>query len=536
VLRVVVLLCMILLLVSVLTPSPGVQAAGDESAWSQPLSLSGHDTRTAGWFPSIAVDAYGQVHVVWQGRPPGRAAATDPADSTRISDAAGWLMYTRLRDQSWTAPRDIGAIGDETDALRTALAADQQGQLHLLFRGLDLTDPKVGGAENEPIRYMSADSVVASQPDAWSSAVPFSRRIPAYYADMAVDSHGVIHTLTTEADGKSRYAVYYRRSTDGGRSWSQPVAVESTLAVSRWRLQLKLGPNDDLNAVWEVVDPDDPSSRTPVGFVYARSTDGGLSWNTTTFAPDKEGYLYPKLYDGTRWRVQPAVGIDGRGQIILVWREYGTDIIYFQRSTDGRQWTAPARVEGVTRGVARPFDRYDMATDSAGRLHLAMVAYPEGQLAMALLHSEWLGYSWGAPETVAFGATAPYPEWPRIAIGEGNRLHLVWFGGSAASVDRVPVGIWYSSKVTTAPHLTAQPIPARVVSAPPSPPSVASPSPSPSPQLAASPSPLPTSGGRPTVVSAEQLQPTSWPIAEGLAATIGMLLLYVFSKRYRRAR
>jgi hypothetical protein len=37
-------------------------------------------------------------------------------------------------------------------------------------------------------------------------------------------------------------------------------------------------------------------------------------------------------------------------------------------------------------------------------------------------------------------------------VSRGNRLHLVWFGGDRPSVDRVAVGIWYSTLLTEAPE------------------------------------------------------------------------------------
>jgi hypothetical protein len=529
-----------LILMFALPSIPGsALATQDSTRWSQPLALSGNDPRAAGWFPSIAVDPFGQVNVAWQGRPQGRPAAKAADKPDRMSDGAGWLMYARQSGGMWSTARDIGAIGDETDALRTALAADQNGRLHLLYRGLDLANPEVGGAENEPIRYTSVDSAIALRPDAWSPGATFSRRKPAYFADIAVDSRGVLHTLTTESDGKKSYGVVYRRSTDGGVTWSLSTALEGTLAASRWRLQLKIGPRDDLHAVWEVVDEDEPSSRNPVGFIYAQSVDGGETWTTTTFAPPKTGSVYPKQFDGMGWRVQPAVGIDGRGQTVLVWREQPTDLIYFQRSTDGREWTPPTRVGGVTRGVARPFDRFDMATDNAGRLHLVMVAYANSLPYMALLHSEWFGYTWDAPEVIATGATAPYPEWPRIAIGEGNRLHVVWFGGNSASVDRTPIGIWYSTKTTDAPPITAR---AR--------PTIADPGRAPATQEATTVRHVvPTSTA---VVSTGQvgtsgqgslpanddgnLQPALWPIASGLIAAFSLICVYLLQRWLSRPR
>jgi len=402
----------------------------------------------------------------------------------------------------------------------------------MVYLGLDIRAPQFDLDKTEPIRYATVDARSGNRALDWSAGVQISRNF-AYFPDVVADSRGVLHSLTSELGPDNRYAAYYRRSEDGGRTWTSGIALNTNPAISRWRLQLKLGPYDDLHAVWEVIDPEDPTSRAPVGFAYARSTDGGHTWTTTTFAPEQRDSAYPRTFEGTGWRVQPAVGVDGRGQIVLVWRELGTDVIYYQRSTDGRTWTPPARVAGVTRGVARPFDRYDMATDSAGRIHLAMIGYPEGEPAMSLLHSEWLGYGWSDPEVVMSAATAPFPEWPRLAIGEGNRLHLVWFGGSAASVDRVPTGIHYSAKSVASPHIPARPVPP-----PASNPSmfrraggVATPQASPAPTTAALSklAPLP-------VVTLDQLQPSPWPLATGLSATAVLLATYLLGRRWWRTR
>jgi hypothetical protein len=116
-----------------------------------------------------------------------------------------------------------------------------------------------------------------------------------------------------------------------------------------------------------------------------------------------------------------------------------------------------------------------MATDSAGRVHLIVVGYPTGSDWMSLLHSVWDGRGWSAPSVItaappipdyaplvaraAEGPAArpllspPYPEYPRLAISRGNRLHLVWFGGDRLGIDREPLGVWYSSAMTDAPEI-----------------------------------------------------------------------------------
>ena len=94
---------------------------------------------------------------------------------------------------------------------------------------------------------------------------------------------------------------------------------------------------------------------------------------------------------------QPALGIDGRGTILFVFREAGTDRILYRRSADGISWSVPAALPGIGAGVARPYDVYDMVTDSVGRVHLVVLpAPPAAASTMALLHLEWDGVRWGS--------------------------------------------------------------------------------------------------------------------------------------------
>jgi hypothetical protein len=95
-----------------------------------------------------------------------------------------------------------------------------------------------------------------------------------------------------------------------------------------------------------------------------------------------------------------------------------------------------------------------MATDSAGHVHLVLVGYPGNAQVMSLLHSEWDGNDWLAPTTIT--NSPPYPEYPRIAIGKGNVLNVVWFAGDRAGIDRVPIGVWYSTARTSAPQVTSR--------------------------------------------------------------------------------
>jgi hypothetical protein len=99
-----------------------------------------------------------------------------------------------------------------------------------------------------------------------------------------------------------------------------------------------------------------------------------------------------------------------------------------------------------------------MATDSAGHIHVVMIAYSNVSTKMAVLHSEWDGSTWTVPDVI--DESPPYPEYPRIAIGNGNQLHVAWFSGDDPSVNRRSVGIWYSHAATNAPRVDRWVMPA----------------------------------------------------------------------------
>lgn len=429
-----------MLLASDLLHPPHAEA--DTGSWSKPVMVSRGER---GWFPDVAADDAGRVHVVWSG-----------SSDFEVRDDAP-LYYAGWDGQAWTQPNDIALIAPRTATTRSALAVDKAGRVHLLYRGFGrlVKDDSV----KEGIWHAASDGAGAKSLSSWSAPQQISRRASTYFPEIAVDSRGVIHAIWTEWDGLCCYAIYYTNSADGGATWSERTILDGSNAVYSFRAQLKIDAQDRLHAVWELTDPRASwAERTTRGVVYALSNDGGGTWTKTKFAPPDDLYYYP--FDSTPrpGPQQPTVGIDGNGNILIIFREPDSDQVYYQHSTDGANWSVPAPLPGVRVGISRPFDVYDTVTDSAGHVHLVMVAYPSDSDRMSLLHTEWNGQSWTMPSVIA--SSPPYPEYPRLALSEGNRLHVVWFYGDVATTNRAPIGIWYSTAQTTAPQKANPPAPA----------------------------------------------------------------------------
>ena len=96
-----------------------------------------------------------------------------------------------------------------------------------------------------------------------------------------------------------------------------------------------------------------------------------------------------------------------------------------------------------------------MATDNAGVVHLVLVGRTFLQRSLSVLHMTWNGSAWSKPEAIAT-FRGDVPEWPRLAIGGGNRLYVTWFVRDEAEIwsGGGDYRIWYAQSLSAAPAAT----------------------------------------------------------------------------------
>jgi hypothetical protein len=111
---------------------------------------------------------------------------------------------------------------------------------------------------------------------------------------------------------------------------------------------------------------------------------------------------------------------------------------------------------------------------------------------VSVYHLTWDGERWSEPGLIAYYPGSAVPEYPKIAVGQGNRLHVVWFVRSGEGTEFMR--IWYSELGIDAPP--EEPVP----------------TPTPTPTLM--PTPMPTL--TPTVTPFPTLGPGDSDVPEGL--------------------
>lgn len=422
-------------------------------SWTKPIIISG--ALAGSWFPDLAVDHAGNVHVVW-------------CDNTALKrQKAEQVYYSRWNGQEWSAPNDI--VPPSVEIIRNAIAVDNSGYLHLLFGG-SVINTLTTYYTRTPLESAWSAGLWAS-PHAISSS-------SSYMSDIAVDLQGTIHVVydqhmrQPECDPLTEtcpiYAdVFYRHSADGGQTWTQPKNL-SRSPIGSSRLQMEIDIQDTVYVVWDEGWDRLSGEGEPVYGAYTFSRDRGQTWSQPVV------FSYP---EGTN--AQTTVGVDGRGGVLVVWRAISRDEIYYTWSSDyGVSWSPPrAILDLFARPWQTPFDMYDMTTDSMGHIHLVAVGRlsPEED-SLGVYHLEWDGTAWSPPTAIYWGGG--FPEYPKVVISEGNKLHAAWFvrdalweGGNRK--------VWYSSSQSASPAQT------------PIPPSTSAPTPTATPLATATPTATP---------------------------------------------
>ena len=413
----------------------GALALAQEPQWSEPLAISNPGDWS--WFPDLAVSVDGVVHAVWCWTRPA-------AEKGQLEEQ---VMYTRRQGDAWDEPNDIVPLSK--DIVRNGLAADQAGNLHMVFGG--------SVYDTLALYYQRARADKAWSASAWSPPHRLNQGL-SYIGDIAVDSHGVVHIVYDDTiylgEGElPRADIYYRRSADGGATWSAPINLYPTPLTGSARPSIEIDSSDTIHVAWdEGWDRLSGTMADSFYSVYVSSADGGQTWTE----PNLINYPDTSVADLT-------VGSDDKGGVMLVWRSMAQDQIFYQWSADGgRTWGEVSVIPQIfARSWSIPFDMYDMTTDSNGTIHLFMAGREskDKQVLGGMYHLAWDGEHWSAP-TLIFAQPGLYPYYPKATVHEGDQLHVVWFTKEGDEFkDDVNRVVWYSHTQLAAPHQPVTPQP-----------------------------------------------------------------------------
>ncbi len=389
-----------------------VQGQDNRSTWLPPQVLGD------GWWQTIAVDRQGAAHIGWYGHVDGLE------DDNPGNDTDALMYISRLSDGTWTSPNNVLVTGVGGFTVRNSLAVTSDGMLHAVFRA---------GTRHQFSNTLAGAAASAGN---WNSPQLVSH--DGYYVDMTADENDVLHIVFSgrESDISDLpvilegdpcplcYDLYYRRSTDGGSSWTPPYNLTHDEDAGSDRPDIWVGSSGRLYLVWDVGRDWYIGRGTPQGIGFRYSDDGGITWSETTLL-DGGG-------DSELRPIQAAATELRDGSVMVVWRYSQDDDrrIYFQMSSDLETWTEPQPIEGLYARSATDcsIDDYELRADPLGIAHLFVVGQPTLDTGAnpSLYHIEYRQGRWVIPQRV-FYSTEAQPEWPKVSVGVQGDIHLTWF-------------------------------------------------------------------------------------------------------------
>jgi hypothetical protein len=428
--------------------------SAQEGVWQRPFEVSKPYTNAAdnpystAWFPNLAVSPDGSVHVVWYS---GIQRSSERGDSLDL------LMYRVLRNGRWSDVNNIVLTTDGGYTVRNSIAIGRDGRLHVSLRSrTKIAYTSAPWEEAWSARSWKTPYPVSSQNGAYYNSIAVDSRniLHVVWSETIFDdTSGPVRLCHDCAN------LFYRRSTDNGQTWSSPINLSNSPDGDN-RPQIVIDSLDRIHVVWDNGRDWYAGAGVPKRGVYRRSDDGGQTWSApVSFAPpkskpdpvDEDGNL--KANPDAPQQTTLAVRRDGNP--VVVYRTVGGKL-YFQTSNDGGDsWNPPRPITSVTaRDTEGDYlDKYSMVTDGAGNVHLLMVGYAKLSATdtptakpPALLRLIWNGASWSLPEAVI--ANEMYPEYPTAAIS-GNTIHVVWYSRSAEdrfTSDRSRYRVWYTQR------------------------------------------------------------------------------------------
>jgi hypothetical protein len=184
-------------------------------------------------------------------------------------------------------------------------------------------------------------------------------------------AHQIALALSGPAPNFRTSAVLVSSSRDGGRTW-EPIKTlqrDTTAALANDKESITADPTDAkfVYAVWDrlqIENPDDPASPFSGDTLFARSTDGGRTWEPTRTILD-----FPN--NSGIQTIGNQIVVLGDGTLVNVFDliDNGQPLVAVQRSTDkGQTWSDPIIVDAlfssaaVGQGVVDPSDLHPVRT------------------------------------------------------------------------------------------------------------------------------------------------------------------------------
>lgn len=342
--------------------------------------------------PVLFADPHGPLYLAW----------------VETREKGQVLMFTRSTDEgkTWEADRrlDLG-VPEGAQATIPQLAADGKGHLFLVWRSRMKGEAKA--------------ILLTTSPDfgkSWSEPKPLNTG-DGYQPQLGLDDKGQAYIVWYEHErGLSmrqvkKTSLLFTTSTDFGKSWSAPVALNDGSGMATMP-QLATAGSGRLVVAWQQV----KERRTPL-FV-ATSADRGKTWQTTQL--DRPGLV----------TAAPVLAADQKGHIVISWVEIiessPSDLFTAASSDFGKSWLKEIRPRTTPPGET-PAMNPQLVLSSTGQTALVWEDQRAGASDLYLAVSLDFGKNWSKEVRLDPGEPGVTPSrFPHLVLAPTGRITVAW--------------------------------------------------------------------------------------------------------------
>jgi hypothetical protein len=234
------------------------------------------------------------------------------------------------------------------------------------------------------------------------------------YPAIAADAAGNLHLVWAESS-PGIGVMYYKKSTDGGSTWSPRQRLNWTAADSRYP-DIAVDNSGNPHVVWI-------EFRTPGGFeiFYKKSPDGGATWPASrrlSWTPGESSW--------------PDIGVDYSGNPFVVWNDYEgyNSDIYYRASTDGgSNWQPKKRISWTTGYSIAPA----LPADLNGDRHVVWWDDTPGNNEIYYRRKNAWESTWLPVKRLTW--TLGYSYYPAVAVDSSGSVYVVWWDNTSGNFE-----------------------------------------------------------------------------------------------------
>ena len=294
-------------------------------------------------------------------------------------------------------------------ALLAATASGQADQREVIWK--DRVEVALGAAQRGPWRMNESEFRYVDDPT------------------VALTDQGAVGVAWAD---QSRQDIFFLFEPDGRQRFADPVNVSRSPEIFSWLPRMVMNSNEpgEVFILWQEIVFSGGSHGGEIFF--ARSTDGGKSFSepvnlSNSKAGDGKGRLSASYWhNGSLDLVQGP-----QGTLYAAWTEY-QGALWFSRSTDrGRSFSDPTRVAGDDLSPARG---PSLAIGTGGDVYLAWTLGEDPAADIHYAVSKDGGQSFGQPRLAI--KSAGHSDAPKIAVDGKGVVHMVYAESPAGPLHR----------------------------------------------------------------------------------------------------